>query len=90
MLAPEISAVEGIAEAAQVDALDEQAFEEHTNQLAERAGSIVKLHATVTGKSLEEILLDLVVPPCSEGCRWSPTSEAINHGAKRLVVALCD
>src|SRR5262245_37253703 len=31
-----------------------------------------------------------VVPPYSEGCRWSPTSEAINHGAKRLVVALCD
>jgi 3-oxoacyl-[acyl-carrier protein] reductase len=64
----EISAAGGVAEAAQVDALDEQAVEAHIGQVAEKAGRIDVLFNAigmqdVQGKPLHEMSLEDFIRP---------------------------
>ena len=61
-VAEEISASGGVAETAQVDALDEQAVEKHADAVAEKAGGIdisfnLISYGDVQGTALAEILL---------------------------------
>jgi NAD(P)-dependent dehydrogenase (short-subunit alcohol dehydrogenase family) len=73
-IAREISASGRVAEAAQVDALDERAVEEHMGKVAEGAGSIDILFLAigmqdVQGKPLTEMSLEDVVRPITIAAR---------------------
>src|SRR5215208_3811280 len=62
-VAKEITEAGGVAEAAQVDALDEQAVERHVDDVAEKAGSIHILFNAigmqdVQGRPLHEMMLE--------------------------------
>jgi 3-oxoacyl-[acyl-carrier protein] reductase len=87
-VAKEISAAGGTAEAAQVDALDEQAVEEHIGKVAERAGSIDILFNAigmqdVQGKPLIEMSLEDFAHPITIATRTQfLTARAV---ARRMV-----
>jgi 3-oxoacyl-[acyl-carrier protein] reductase len=87
-VAQEISATGGAAEAAQVDALDEQAIEEHISQVAEKAGSIDILFNAigmqdVQGKPLIEMALEDFTRPIKIATRTQfLTAQAV---ARRMV-----
>jgi 3-oxoacyl-[acyl-carrier protein] reductase len=87
-IAKEISASGRVAELAQVDALDEQAVEEHIGKVAERAGSIDILFNAigmqdVQGKPLTEMSLEDFVRPITIATRTQfLTARAV---ARRMV-----
>jgi len=87
-VAKEISAAGGVAEAAQVDALDEQAIEEHIGKVAEQAGSIDILFNAigmqdVQGKPLIEMSLEDFTRPITIATRTQfLTARAV---ARRMV-----
>ena len=83
-----ISTTGGVAEASQVDALDEQAVEQHIGQVAEKAGSIDVLFNAigmqdVQGKPLIEMTLDDFTRPITVATRTQfLTARAV---ARRMV-----
>jgi len=87
-VAKEISAAGGVAEAAQVDALDEQAIEEHIGKVAEQAGSIDILFNAigmqdVQGKPLIEMSIEDFTRPITIATRTQfLTARAV---ARRMV-----
>jgi 3-oxoacyl-[acyl-carrier protein] reductase len=87
-LVQEISTTGGVAEAAQVDALDEQAIEEHIGKIAEKAGSIDVLFNAigmqdVQGKPLIEMSLEDFTRPIMIATRTQfLTAQAV---ARRMV-----
>ena len=78
-IAQEISASGGVAEAAQIDAMDEQAVEEHIGNVVERAGSIDILFNAigmqdVQGKPLTQMSLDDFARPITIATRTQYTT----------------
>jgi 3-oxoacyl-[acyl-carrier protein] reductase len=87
-VAQEIAAAGGTAEAAQVDALDEEAVDRHTDQVAERAGGIdvcfnaIGVHA-VQGTPLTDLPLSDFAFPIST---WTSTQFLTARAAARHMV----
>jgi 3-oxoacyl-[acyl-carrier protein] reductase len=87
-VAQEIAAAGGSAEAAQVDALDEEAVDRYTDQVAEQAGGIdvsfnaIGVHA-VQGTPLTELALDDFAYPIST---WPSTQFLTARAAARHMV----
>jgi len=89
-VAQEISASGGLAETAQVDALDEKAVDEHANAVAEKAGGIdisfnAIFNGDVQGKLLAEMPFDDFARPITNAMRNQfLTARAVaRHIAKR-------
>jgi NAD(P)-dependent dehydrogenase (short-subunit alcohol dehydrogenase family) len=89
-VAKEISAAGGVAEAAQVDALDEQAVEEHIGKVAEQAGSIDVLFNAIgmqdiQGKPLTEMSPEDFTRPITIATRtqFLTARAAARHMAKQ-------
>ena len=89
-MAEEISAAGGVAETAQVDALDEEAVEKHANAVAEKAGGIdisfnAIMKADVQGKPLAEMPFDDFARPITKAMsNQFPTARAVaRHMVKR-------
>ncbi len=89
-VAGEISAAGGVAEAAQVDALDEQAVDEHADAVAEKAGGIdvsfnAVSHGDVHGTPLVEMPFEDFARPITNAMRaqFLTSRAAARHMAKR-------
>jgi NAD(P)-dependent dehydrogenase (short-subunit alcohol dehydrogenase family) len=89
-VAGEISAAGGVAEAARVDALDEQAVDEHADAVAEKAGSIdvsfnAVSHGDIHGTPLVEMPFEHFARPITNAIRaqFLTSRAAARHMAKR-------